>query len=107
MYACVDVMCMHVCNYACINLFLSKEVRRTSARVWRICNDDLVSLQGGLISLIFYCLGNEASWSQFIHHTASSACAAFHDNNIRDDLTCALRVYREHQRMQGNGFKAW
>ncbi|KAJ8737344.1 hypothetical protein PYW07_000615 [Mythimna separata] len=34
-------------------------------------------------------------------------CAALHDDDISDDLDCALVVHEEHTRLQGNGFLAW
>ncbi|XP_045783847.1 flocculation protein FLO11-like [Maniola jurtina] len=34
-------------------------------------------------------------------------CSAFRDEDISDDVECALRIYREHTRLQGDGFLAW
>ncbi|XP_043195357.1 uncharacterized protein LOC122366809 isoform X1 [Amphibalanus amphitrite] len=33
--------------------------------------------------------------------------AAFRDDDIGDDLTCVMKIHKEHQRLQGNGFLAW
>lgn len=35
------------------------------------------------------------------------ACSELMDNNISDDVKCMMRIYDEHTRLQGNGFKAW
>ncbi|CAH0716729.1 unnamed protein product, partial [Brenthis ino] len=34
-------------------------------------------------------------------------CSAFRDEDIYDDVQCALRIHEEHTRLQGNGFLAW
>ncbi|XP_025836999.1 uncharacterized protein LOC112906652 [Agrilus planipennis] len=34
-------------------------------------------------------------------------CSAFEDDDIEDDVICARRAYRQHQRLSGNGFNAW
>lgn len=34
-------------------------------------------------------------------------CSAFRDDDISDDLECALTVHEEHTRLQGDGFLAW
>ncbi|XP_069365066.1 mucin-2-like [Maniola hyperantus] len=34
-------------------------------------------------------------------------CSAFRDEDISDDVKCALQIYREHTRLQGDGFLAW
>ncbi|XP_022832666.1 mucin-2-like [Spodoptera litura] len=34
-------------------------------------------------------------------------CSALRDEDISDDLECALIVHEEHTRLQGNGFLAW
>lgn len=35
------------------------------------------------------------------------ACSALRDDDIRDDVDCAKRIFEQHQRITGNGFKAW
>lgn len=35
------------------------------------------------------------------------SCDKLVDDDITDDVECALRVYREHQRLTGDGFNAW
>ncbi|XP_013179143.1 PREDICTED: mucin-5AC-like [Papilio xuthus] len=34
-------------------------------------------------------------------------CSALRDDDISDDVECALSIYEEHTRIQGNGFLAW
>nr|XP_022900216.1 uncharacterized protein LOC111413461 [Onthophagus taurus] len=34
-------------------------------------------------------------------------CSSFEDEDIEDDVVCARRIFRAHQRMTGNGFSAW
>lgn len=34
-------------------------------------------------------------------------CSALRDDDISNDLECALQVHEEHTRLQGNGFLAW
>ncbi|XP_045509889.1 uncharacterized protein LOC123705236 [Colias croceus] len=34
-------------------------------------------------------------------------CSAFRDDDISDDVECALQIYKEHTRLQGDGFLAW
>ncbi|XP_023937510.2 mucin-5AC-like [Bicyclus anynana] len=34
-------------------------------------------------------------------------CSAFRDDDIADDVRCALQVHKEHTRLQGDGFLAW
>lgn len=34
-------------------------------------------------------------------------CSAFRDDDISDDVDCALQIYEEHTRLQGDGFLAW
>ncbi|XP_022124158.2 uncharacterized protein LOC110999425 [Pieris rapae] len=34
-------------------------------------------------------------------------CSAFRDDDISDDVECALKVHEEHTRLQGDGFLAW
>ena len=31
----------------------------------------------------------------------------FLDNDITDDIRCVKKIFREHNKLQGNGFKAW
>ncbi|XP_063546567.1 mucin-2-like [Cydia strobilella] len=35
------------------------------------------------------------------------SCEALRDDDIADDVACALHVYEEHTRLQGDGFLAW
>ncbi|KAF4520834.1 hypothetical protein B566_EDAN007129 [Ephemera danica] len=34
-------------------------------------------------------------------------CNSLLDDDIKDDFTCARRIYRAHQGLQGDGFRAW
>ncbi|XP_038216333.1 uncharacterized protein LOC119835521 [Zerene cesonia] len=34
-------------------------------------------------------------------------CSAFRDDDISDDVECAQQIYKEHTRLQGDGFLAW
>lgn len=34
-------------------------------------------------------------------------CSALRDDDITDDVRCALQIYKEHTRLQGDGFMAW
>ncbi|XP_017768435.1 PREDICTED: lysozyme D-like [Nicrophorus vespilloides] len=34
-------------------------------------------------------------------------CAAMENDDIRDDIRCAMHVYQETTRLSGNGFTAW
>ncbi|XP_059490317.1 lysozyme P-like [Neocloeon triangulifer] len=34
-------------------------------------------------------------------------CNSLLDDDIRDDYTCARRIFRAHQGLQGDGFRAW
>lgn len=35
------------------------------------------------------------------------SCSALRDDDIRDDVECAKRIFGQHQRIAGDGFKAW
>ncbi|XP_045531659.1 uncharacterized protein LOC123718803 [Pieris brassicae] len=35
------------------------------------------------------------------------SCSAFRDDDISDDVECALKIHEEHTRLQGDGFLAW
>ncbi|XP_048488709.1 altered inheritance of mitochondria protein 3-like [Plutella xylostella] len=37
----------------------------------------------------------------------SASCDAFRDDELADDVACALRIHEEHTRLQGDGFLAW
>lgn len=37
----------------------------------------------------------------------NTACANFRDDNIADDVKCVRKIFKEHQRLFGNGFQAW
>ncbi|RZC36982.1 Lys domain containing protein [Asbolus verrucosus] len=54
------------------------------------------------ISQIYWC-----SNSRNPGKSCNTQCSKFRDNNIRDDVACAKKIYQEHQRISGNGFTAW
>ncbi|RZF40092.1 hypothetical protein LSTR_LSTR002495 [Laodelphax striatellus] len=35
------------------------------------------------------------------------SCESLKDDDITDDFICARRIYRQHQKLSGNGFNAW
>ncbi|KAB0792620.1 hypothetical protein PPYR_14579 [Photinus pyralis] len=35
------------------------------------------------------------------------SCAELKDDDIEDDVVCARRIFRQHQRLTGDGFNAW
>lgn len=37
----------------------------------------------------------------------NSPCDKFRDDDISDDVKCVRKIFREHQRISGNGFNAW
>ena len=61
---------------------------------------------------------NEECWhndNHYLHFVLFSACRlifswAFQelrDDDIKDDVTCAKRIFRQHHKLSGNGFNAW
>nr|CAI5832882.1 unnamed protein product [Callosobruchus analis] len=34
-------------------------------------------------------------------------CSYFRDDDIADDVQCALTIHKEHTRLSGDGFTAW
>jgi hypothetical protein len=53
------------------------------------------------ISDLYWCSPPGKGWA------CGVSCADLEDDDIKDDVTCAKRIYRQHQRMTGNGFTAW
>nr|AXS59149.1 c-type lysozyme 3 [Leguminivora glycinivorella] len=50
------------------------------------------------ISELYWCGGGKA---------CGLSCESLRDDDISDDVKCALQVYKEHTRLQGDGFLAW
>lgn len=40
-------------------------------------------------------------------HACGVSCSSLEDDDIEDDVICARRIYRQHQRIFGDGFSAW
>jgi hypothetical protein len=53
------------------------------------------------ISDIYWCSPPGKGW------VCGVSCAALEDDDIKDDVECAKRIHRHHQRMTGDGFTAW
>lgn len=53
------------------------------------------------ISDLFWCSPPGKGW------VCGVSCADLEDDDIKDDVVCAKRIYRQHQRISGNGFTAW
>nr|CAD7431002.1 unnamed protein product [Timema monikensis] len=53
------------------------------------------------ISQLFWCSPPGQGWA------CGVTCAELEDDDIEDDVVCARRIFRQHQRMSGNGFTAW
>jgi hypothetical protein len=53
------------------------------------------------ISDLFWCSPPGKGWA------CGVSCADLEDDDIKDDVVCAKRIYRQHQRISGNGFTAW
>lgn len=46
-------------------------------------------------------------WCSPEGHACGIPCSALEDDDIEDDVICARRIYRQHQRISGDGFNAW
>lgn len=46
-------------------------------------------------------------WCSPPGHGCNTACVNFRDDNIADDVKCVRKIFKEHQRLFGNGFQAW
>ncbi|KAF6201276.1 hypothetical protein GE061_005723 [Apolygus lucorum] len=42
-----------------------------------------------------------------IPNVCKTPCSDFLNDDISDDVACIKMIYQEHQRLQGDGFKAW
>jgi len=59
------------------------------------------------ISDIYWCDWSNKEPGRTYKNVCGKNCDAFHDDNISDDLACVMKIHKEHQRLQGNGFLAW
>ncbi len=49
-----------------------------------------------------------AEYSYYVEFLFSPTTSSdFLDDNIDDDVDCVKKIYEEHERLDGNGFKAW
>lgn len=46
-------------------------------------------------------------WCSPVGHACGVPCSALEDDDIEDDVVCARRIFRQHQRISGDGFNAW
>lgn len=46
-------------------------------------------------------------WCSPVGHACGLPCSALEDDDIEDDVICARRIFRQHQRISGDGFSAW
>lgn len=46
-------------------------------------------------------------WCSPVGHACGVPCSALEDDDIEDDVICARRIFRQHQRISGDGFNAW
>ncbi|GFG39621.1 hypothetical protein Cfor_02895 [Coptotermes formosanus] len=53
------------------------------------------------ISDLYWCSPPGKGWA------CGVSCADLEDDDIKDDVVCAKRIYRQHQRLTGDGFTAW
>ena len=53
------------------------------------------------ISDIYWCSPPGKGWA------CGVTCAELEDDDIEDDVGCIKRIFREHQKLSGNGFNAW
>ncbi|XP_039289163.1 lysozyme C-1 [Nilaparvata lugens] len=57
------------------------------------------------ISGRYWCSEDEAGDSAI--NACGLSCDSLKDDDIGDDFVCARRIYRQHQKLSGNGFNAW
>lgn len=50
---------------------------------------------------------SELYWCSPGGYACGVACASLEDDDLEDDVICARRIYRQHQRISGDGFTAW
>ncbi|XP_021915816.1 lysozyme S-like, partial [Zootermopsis nevadensis] len=53
------------------------------------------------ISDLYWCSPPGRGW------VCGVSCADLEDDDIKDDVACARTIYRQHQRLNGDGFTAW
>lgn len=50
---------------------------------------------------------SQVYWCSPSGYGCNTACVNFRDDNIADDVKCVRKIFKEHQRLFGNGFQAW
>jgi len=53
------------------------------------------------ISDLYWCSPPGKGWA------CGVSCADLEDDDIKDDMVCVKRIYRQHQKLSGDGFTAW
>jgi hypothetical protein len=53
------------------------------------------------ISDLYWCSPPGKGWA------CGVSCVDLEDDDIKDDVVCVKRIYRQHQRLTGDGFTAW
>lgn len=46
-------------------------------------------------------------WDKVSIVACDVTCDKFLDNDLTDDIRCVKKIFKEHNKLQGNGFKAW
>merc|ERR1719273_764263 len=46
-------------------------------------------------------------WDKVSIVSCDVTCNKFLDNDVSDDIRCVKKIFKEHSKLQGNGFKAW
>lgn len=53
------------------------------------------------ISQLYWCATKGTGYA------CNTNCASFRDDDIKDDVYCVKKIFKEHSRLSGNGFNAW
>lgn len=93
-----DVIPEHVSTWVCIAYY---ESRFDTSAVGRLNGD--WSWDHGLFQLSdrYWCGRDRVGGACYM------PCSALRDQDITDDMRCMKIIFEEHQRLSGNGFKAW
>ncbi|KAF0291551.1 Lysozyme C [Amphibalanus amphitrite] len=83
------------------------ESRYDTAAVGRLNWDQSVDHGLFQISDIYWCDWSSDEPDRQYKNVCNKNCNSFRDDDIGDDLTCVMKIHKEHQRLQGNGFLAW
>ena len=46
-------------------------------------------------------------WDREYNIGCGVKCHNFLDEDLKDDMECAKKIFKEHSRLHGNGFNAW